>query len=42
MKNPKPKSEKFLKIFKLVLIFLFKSNKKQREGKIIKPKGKKK
>ena len=43
LKNkPKPKNEKFLKIFKLFLIFLFKSNKRQRKGKIIKPNGKKK
>ena len=42
MKKPKPKNEKFLKIFKLELFLLFESNNKQREGKIIKPNGKKK
>ena len=42
IKNPKPKTEKFLKIFKLILFFLFKSNNRQRKGKIIKPNGKKK
>ena len=42
MKNPKPKKEKFLKIFKLLLYLLFESSNKQRDGKIIKPNGKKK
>ena len=37
-----PKNENFLKIFELFLFFLFESNKKQRDGKIIKPSGKKK
>ena len=37
-----PKNEKFLKIFELFLFFLFESKSRQRKGKIIKPKGKKK
>ena len=31
-----------MKIYKLVLFFLFESNRKQRKGKITKPNGKKK
>ena len=42
IKNPKLKSKKFLKIFKLLIFFLLKSNDRQRKGKIIKPNGKKK
>ena len=42
MKNPKPKSKKLLKMFKLLLFFLFESNNRHREGKIMKPNGKKK
>ena len=41
-KNPKPKSEKFLKISKLLLFFIFEFNVQQRNGKIIKPNGRKK
>ena len=37
-----PKNEKFLKIFKLLLFFLFESNNRHRDGKIINPNGKKK
>ena len=42
MKNPKPKNEKFLKVFKLLLFFLLGSKRRQIKGKIIKPNGKKK
>ena len=42
MKKPKPKNEKFLKVLKILLFLLFVSNNRQREGKIIKPNGKKK
>ena len=37
-----PKNEKFLKLFKSLLFFLFESSNRQRKGKIIKPNGKKK
>ena len=42
IKKPNPKTEKYLKVLKLLYLFLFESNIKQRKGNIIKPSGKKK
>ena len=42
IKKPNPNIENFLKILKLLEFSLFESNIKQRDGKIIKPSGKKK